>query len=181
MDSTRNSDSWLPGKLDLRIAICVLVCCLVSSALSALDLKFAVGEMRLEVIQKITACISCLLCCQDSTEASRKAGLTRVIVTAIGGVVGMGIVVLDQALGANLWILALLVAVGLLVTMSICRLARVPAFSARIGGITFLLVACTLTGTARLWYALFRVISTVFGALVVWLVTALMVRQKAVQ
>jgi len=178
VESTHANETWLPGKLDLRIAVCVLVCCLVSTALSALNLKFAVGEMRLEIIQKMTACISCLLCCQDGVEASRKAGLTRVIVTAIGGIVGMGVVAIDQLLGSNPWVLVLLVSLGLVIAMSLCRLARVPAFSARIGGITFLLVACTLTGTARLWYALFRLISTVFGAIVVWIVTALMSTTK---
>ena len=59
-------------------------------------------------------------------------------------------------------------------TLCLCRLAGAPAFNARIGAISYLLVAATLTGPARLWYALFRVLSTVFGAVVVWGVTILM-------
>lgn len=166
--------TWKPNALDVRIGLCVVICCLASNILTAFGLRFPVGEMRLEIIQKMTACISCLLCCQDGLEASRRAGLTRVLVTAVGGVIGTLIVVLDQLLGSNVWLLVPLLGTGLVTTMCTCRLAGAPAFNARIGGITFLLVACTLTGTTRVWYAFFRLISTVFGALVVSFVTKLM-------
>ena len=177
MQQQNNKTSWRPNGLDLRIAVCVLVCCLVSTVLTALDLKFPVGEMRLDVIQKMTACISCLLCCQDGVEDSRKACGMRVLVTAVGGVCGMAVVAADLALGSNPWLLAPLMAAGLVPTLCLCRLAGAPAFNARIGAISYLLVAGTLSGSARLWYALFRLVSTVFGALVVWAVTAL-ARQK---
>ena len=179
MEQKQETVSPLPNALDIRMAVSILVCCLVSTALSALDLKFPVGEMRLEVIQKMTACIACLLCCQDNVMASKKAGINRIIVTAVGGLVGVGVVALDTALGSNPWILALLVAVGVVATLCLCRLAGVPAFNARIGGVTFVLVACTLTGTARIWYAAFRLASTVFGALVVLGVTQLMLKVDA--
>lgn len=165
--------SWTPTMLDLRMTLSILICCLVATVLSELGLKFPVGEARLEIIQKMTACISCLLCCQDDVIASKKAGINRVIVTAVGGLVGVAVVALDMMLGSSPWILAVLVGAGVLTTLCLCRLTGVPAFTARIGGITFLLVACTLTGTLRVWYALFRLVSTVFGVLVVWLVTAL--------
>ena len=177
--SDKAMTSWKPNALDARMAISVLVCCVVSTAPTACDIKFPVGEMRLEIIQKMTACIACLLCCQGDVASSAKAGVTRVVVTAVGGLVGMGVVALDMALGSNPWILVVLVALGLVCTLCLCRLAGVPAFNARIGGITFLLVACTLSGTARLWYALFRLVSTVFGALVVFVVTLPFARRPA--
>ena len=174
MKPEAKTETWKPSMLDMRIAACVLVCLLTSNALTMLDLRFAVGEMRLDIIQKATACISCLLCCQDTAGASRKAGALRVLVTAVGAVCGMAVVVLDQLMGSNIWLLAVLMAVGLVATLCLCRLAGAPAFNARIGAISFLLVASTLTGTARLWYAVFRVVSTVFGALVTWIMTSLM-------
>ena len=176
MQAPSETTSWRPNALDARIAVCVLVCCLASTALTALDLKFPVGEMRLDIIQKMTACISCLLCCQDSASETRKAGALRVLVTAIGGVCGMVVVAADLALGSNPWLLALLMTAGLVPTLCLCRLAGAPAFNARIGAISYLLVAATLTGPARLWYALFRLVSTIFGALVVWAVTAVLVK-----
>ena len=157
--------------LDVRIALSVLICCAVATALSEAGVKFSVGEMRLDVIQMITACISCLLCCQDDGEKSTKAGLMRVAVTAVGGVVGMGAVALHMLLGSGTWTLLPLVAAGVLATLLACRLFNIPYMNARIGCITFVLVACTLSGPARLWYALFRLVSTVFGAVVVVLVT----------
>lgn len=174
MQQQNNKTSWRPNGLDLRIAVCVLVCCLVSTVLTALDLKFPVGEMRLDVIQKMTACISCLLCCQDTADASRKAGAMRVLVTAVGGACGIAVVAADLALGSNPWLLAPLMAAGLVPTLCLCRLAGAPAFNARIGAISYLLVAATLSGPARLWYAVFRLLSTIFGAAVVWGVTVLM-------
>lgn len=167
-------ETWKPSILDIRIAACVLVCLLVSNTLTALDIRFAVGEMRLDIIQKATACISCLLCCQDTADASRKAGAMRVLVTAVGATCGMVVVALDQLTGSNIWILAMFMAVGLVTTLCLCRLTGAPAFNARIGAISFLLVASTLTGTARLWYAVFRLVSTIFGALVTWALTSLM-------
>ena len=160
--------------MDVRIAACVLVCLLVSNVLTALDLRFAVGEMRLDIIQKATACISCLLCCQDTTDASRRAGAMRVLVTAVGAACGMAVVAIDQLMGSNTWLLAMLMTVGLVATLCLCRLTGAPAFNARIGAISFLLVASTLTGTARLWYAVFRLVSTIFGALVTWVLMSLM-------
>lgn len=174
MNQEAKTQAWKPSMMDVRIAVCVLVCLLVSNALTALDLRFTLGEMHLDVIQKATACISCLLCCQDTADATRKAGAVRVLVTAVGAACGMAVVTLDQLMGSNLWLLAALMTVGLVATLCLCRLTGAPAFNARIGAISFLLVASTLTGTARLWYAVFRVVSTVFGALVTWAVTALM-------
>lgn len=178
MKPEAKAESWKPSMLDMRIAACVLVCLLTSNILTALNLKFAVGEMRLDIIQKATACISCLLCCQDTADASRKAGATRVLVTVVGCVCGMAVVALDQLLGSNTWLLALLMTGGLVASLCLCRLAGAPAFNARIGAISFLLVASTLTGTARLWYAFFRMVSTVFGALVTWGVTSLLTGGK---
>ena len=160
-------------QLDLSIVTSVLICCTVTTALSLSGMKFPVGEMRLDIIQMMTACISCLLCCQDNADTSKKAGITRIIVTTIGGIVGMGVVALHMMLGSNPWTLIPLVGLGVLITLLACKLANVPYMSARIGCITFLLVACTLSGQARMFYALFRLASTVFGAVVAFSVTSL--------
>lgn len=156
--------------LDARIAVAVGICCLTATILNLLGAKFTYGEMRLEIIQKMTACISCLLCCQDTTQISKKAGINRLIITAIGGIVGIAVMWIDT-LAANQWLLVLMVAAGVLLTLFLCKAAKVPYINARIGGVTFILVTCTLTGYARMWYAVFRFVSTLYGVLVVLLVT----------
>lgn len=156
--------------LDLRIAAAVAVCVLTSTILSAAGLKFHYGEMQLEIIQKMTAAIACLLCCQDNTAVSKKAGINRLIITAIGGLVGIFVVVIDTWIN-NEWMMVLLVSVGVLLTLFLCKAAKVPYINARIGGITFILVSCTLTQYARVWYAVFRFLSTLYGVFVVLCVT----------
>ena len=164
--------------LDVRIAVAILICCLTPTILDHLGLRFQAGEMRLEVIQKMTACISCLLCCQDNVPISKKAGINRLIITAIGGLVGIAVICIDNVLG-NPWIMVLMIALGILVTLFLCKAAKVPYINARIGGVTFILVTCTLSGTARIWYGIFRFVSTFYSVLIVLLVT--WVFQKAVK
>lgn len=156
--------------LDVRIAVAITVCVLTAAVLDTLGLKFAYGGMQLEVVQKMTAGISCLLCCQGDTKISYKAGVNRLIITAIGGSVGIMVILLDNLIH-NTWIMVLMIAPGILLTLFLCKAARVPYINARIGGVTFLLVACTLSQSARIWYAVFRFISTFYAVCVVLLVT----------
>jgi uncharacterized membrane protein YccC len=129
-----------------------------------------VGDRNLEIIQKMTSCIACLLCSQDTTAISLKAGINRIIITFIGGLVGILVIILDDVIG-NDWILGCMVALGIVLTFYLCKAAKVPYINARIGGVTFILVTCTLQSGARIYYGIFRLISTVFGVLVVLLVT----------
>ena len=158
--------------LDIRIAVAVMICVLSATILDYLGLKFAYGDMHLEIIQKMTACIACLLCCQDNMKISTKAGVNRLIITAVGGAVGIVVVMLDQLID-NRWIMVLMVSAGIVLTLFLCKAARVPYINARIGGVTFILVTCTLSQSARVWYAVFRFVSTFYGVLVVMFVTFL--------
>ena len=156
--------------LDLRIAVAVLLCCLTATILNGLNIKFFYDGKSLEIIQKMTSCIACLLCCQDNTKISFKSGVNRLIITAIGGIVGIVVVLIDTMTNSQA-LLVLMVGGGVLATLLLCKLAKVPYINARIGGVTFVLVACTLSGHARVWYAVFRLVSTFYGVLIVLLVT----------
>lgn len=159
--------------LDIRITVSVLICFLSAAVLEYFNIKFPCGEMRLEILQKMTSCISCLLCCQDTVDLSRKAGIHRMIITLIGGLMGILAILIDQAVGKE-WVMAVLVALGVFATLMLCKAAKVPYVNARIGGVTFLLVVCTLKGTARICYAVFRLLSTLYGIVIVYLVTFLL-------
>lgn len=160
--------------LDVRIMVSVLICCAVAMFLKKVGILFSYqsGEtvMRLEIIQLMTSCISCLLCCQDNVKISVRAGRNRLIITAVGGAVGLVVAWIDTLIGSTV-LLVLMVGAGVLLTLVLCKAAKVPYVNARIGGVTFVLVTCTLSGTARMWYALFRFVSTLFGAAVVVAVT----------
>lgn len=145
------------GMVDIEIVVAIGICVVLS--------------WLVPYFQVMTACISVLLCMQDGVRLCWKMGLTRLIITAIGGVVGVGVVLLDEWL-QNRWLFLLLVMLGVLLTMLGCKLAKVPDISARIGGVTFVLVSMTLTSTARLGYALLRLLSTMGGVVVVLAVAA---------
>ena len=158
------------SKIDLRIMVAVAVCYVGATVLKKMGILFSYGEMRLEILQTMTSAIACLLCCQDSTKASLAAGKNRLIITAVGGLVGMVVVLVDTRVG-NAALMTAMVAGGVLLTLFLCKAARVPYINARIGGVTFILVSLTLSGDARLLYALFRFLSTLYGVLVVLIVT----------
>lgn len=156
-------------RIDIQLMIAVCVCCMTSNFFYGNGWKFSCGDMKLEIIQRMTACIACLLCCQENTRLSVKAGVNRLIITVIGGGVGIFVVLLD-ILTDNPWLLAAMISLGVLFTLFLCKAANVPYINARIGGVTFILVVCTLGGAARIWYAVFRFISTIYGVMVVLLV-----------
>lgn len=160
--------------LDIRITVSVAVCCIVSTILSRSGVKFVYEGMEMEILQKMTGCISCLLCCQDSVEFSVKAGVNRMIITFIGGAAAVAVALIDQQISSE-WLFDLLVIIGVPAVIWLCRAARVPYINARIGGVTFILVSCMFSGNRRIWYAVFRMISTCFGAFVVFLVSWVMI------
>lgn len=96
---------------------------------------------------------------------SLKSSLTRVLTTVIGGLCALAMVVLDNAIGSYP-VFILLSLVGILLTLALCRLCRVPPISGRIGCITFILVVIVASGAGRIPYAVNRVIATAYGALV---------------
>lgn len=142
-------------RLDVQMAVAIIICLLLSKVVPE--------------FQAMTACISVLLCVQDNMKISRKTGITRLIITAIGGVIGVLVVLIDIAVG-NQWIFIILAAIGILLTMHFCKLAKVPYISARIGGVTYILVILTRIGTDRIWYALYRLLSTFYGVVIVLIV-----------
>ena len=124
-------------------------------------------------LQTMTAAISAVMAAQDSRALTLRAGITRLTVTAVGGALGIGVILLE-ILSSSPALALLLGTACLLLSVFGCKLAKAPAFQARIGALNFILVTMTLPGTElRLQYALFRLVSTLFGVLAVFLVTAI--------
>ena len=158
------------NRIDIKIMIAIGLCVLTSTILKQSGCTIAYGERNLEIIQAMTASISCLLCVQDNRMASQNAGWIRIKVTVAAALVALVIVFVDTKIG-NAWLSIPLIMVGVLLTMFLCKLWKAPYMNCRIGGVNFVLMACTLTEQARLLYTGFRVLSTLYGVLMVLLVT----------
>ncbi|MDR1466127.1 MAG: aromatic acid exporter family protein [Treponema sp.] len=144
-----NTEKMIFTSISLKIGIAVGICLLMA--------------MIIPEFQTMTACISVLLCVQNKGKESGKAGLIRLAVTAIGGFIAILVTIADNLIGSQ-WFFIAMIILGLIVTLSLCQFAHLPAFNARIGGVTFILVVLTKTGTDRISYALFRLLSTSYGA-----------------
>ncbi|NLO84286.1 MAG: hypothetical protein GX096_02500 [Clostridiales bacterium] len=143
--------------LDWKLAVAVLICLYASQMVSW--------------IHYMPACFAAILCMQDTVAVSWKTGLNRLILTAVGGLVGIVVLLADSLIG-NQWIFLLLAAAGVLVTIIGCKLVRLNYIFIRISCITFLIVIMFNRGSNGLQYAFMRLIGTLFGVLVAVLVTA---------
>lgn len=158
------------GSIDLKIIVSVGLCILTSTVLNALGWKIHYDNMELDIIQKATAAIACLLVTQDNLETSRGAGWMRIKVTTMAAATALIVVTVDTLIG-NHWASIGLTMVGVFITMLLCKLIKAPYMNCRIGAISYVLIAVTLSGQARIVYAIIRVLSTFYGVSVVLFVT----------
>ncbi len=158
-------------QLDVRLAISAMICYGLAMLLDdVLGVKFHWNGYSMDILQKMTCCISCFLVCQDNTKISFSSGVNRMIITFIGGVVGIVVILLDEAFRID-WLMIPMLGAAVILTLLLCKLAKVPYVNARIGCVTLVLVTCTMASTARIWYGVFRLVSTLFGVIVSLLVT----------
>ena len=145
---------WLDMKIAISIALCMLTYVFVRE------------------LQVLSACTAALMCAQDGARPTWRSGLTRVLNTLVGGVLGVLAVLADNAI-RNDYVFILLCAAGIVLTLAICRLMKLPPIAGRIGCITLVLIAVVAVGEGRIPYALNRLIATVYGAAVAMAVCGL--------
>lgn len=147
--------------LEFRIGITIVICLLVCKLCELLGFS----------IQALAACTGAVMCVQEGGKASFGACKNRVLGVICGGIVGVGVVLLDNLIGVDL-IFYLLVGLGIMANFLLCKVAKLPLVQARVSCMTVLLVVLVLGGPARLNYAIGRFIGTLVGALVAWGVSA---------
>ena len=149
-----------------------------------IGIGFAIAMLLVHLfpsIQALSACTAVIMCTQDNGKVTWKSGLVRVEGVLIGGACALLVVVLDNYIG-NSYVFMLLCGAGLILNLLCCKLAKMPGVVARVSCITFALVALALQGTARIKYALLRVVGTAVGAvlalLLSWVWDKLNIRKK---
>ena len=146
--------------LDISIGVTVMLCLLVCHVAGLLGLQ----------IQALSACTGAVMCVQDSRKASWGAGLNRILGVICGGVAGIAVVLLDNVI-QNEFVFYLLMGVGVVLNLLLCKVAKLPFVQARVSCMSLMLVTLVLQGGARINYALGRLIGTLVGAVVALLVS----------
>lgn len=137
--------------LDIRIAIAIGICLLTA--------KFC------PYLQPLSACTAVILCTQDNAKISWKTGVTRLIITIVGGVIGILVALIDNEIQSD-YVFILMVCAGIPLIILIYKALKVPYISARIGCVTFVLVVVVAAGSERISYAVFRLIGTFYGVVI---------------
>ncbi len=143
---------------EVRIGIGLIICLLVTYFIPQ--------------VQRLAACTGVLMCTQEITAATRKAGLTRLKGVLCGGIIAIIVVLIDNALQMDL-VFFLLCGVGIVLNLVACELIHMPKVTGRVSAITFCLVAFLAEGNGRIFYAVNRFVGTLVGALVAFLLAAI--------
>lgn len=94
------------------------------------------------------------------------------IITLVGGIVGILVVILDNQI-QNEWVFIALAMAGILLTLWACKLTGVQYINAMIGCITFILVIMVMPGQQRILYAGLRLLGTAYGVVVSLVINAI--------
>lgn len=158
MNETKNKLRLEPIEIAIgaAVALCLIVC-------------HVVGLLGLQ-IQALAACTGAVMCVQDSRKASWGAGLNRIKGVICGGLAGIAVVLIDNAVNVDL-VFYLLVGVGVVVNLLLCKVVKLPLVQARVSCMSLMLVTLVLQNTARINYAFGRLIGTLVGACVALLVS----------
>ncbi len=164
--------------IEVRIAIGVVICLFICHFVPTFE-SINIGGMAL-LLQPLAACTAVIMCTQEIDKASWHSGLTRLLGVICGGVAAIIVVLIDGVIG-NDFIFYILCGFGLLLNALFCKLTRMPAIAMRVSMITFCLVALLTSGNMRIMYAIDRLIGTLVGALVAWIIAFIwtrMIRSK---
>lgn len=158
MNETKNKISVAP--LEIAIGAAVTLCLIVCHLAGLLGWQ----------IQALAACTGAVMCVQDGKAASWGAGLNRIKGVLCGGLTGIAVVLIDNMVNVDL-VFYLLVGVGVVVNLLLCKVVRLPLVQARVSCMSLMLVTLVLQDAARINYAVGRLIGTLVGACVALLVS----------
>lgn len=132
-------------------------------------------------VQALAACTGAVMCVQDSKQASWGAGLNRIKGVLCGGLTGVAVVLIDNVINIDI-VFYLLVGIGVVANLLLCKIVKLPFVQARVSCMSLMLVTLVLQNAARIHYALGRLIGTLVGACVALLVSmafaAIMKKEK---
>ena len=151
------------GMRNVKTAVAVVVCFLIFLPFWS---SSSGGERTL--IGPFYACIAAVICMQSSVEQSVRQGVSRLIGTAIGGGVGLLVLLVDDLLEIPL-LTGLILGGGVVLVIWLCNVIHRPS-ACSIGCVVLCVVMINHSGTERYLYTLARMGETAVGIVVAILV-----------
>ena len=148
--------------MDIQIGVTILLCLLLCHWGNQLGIP----------IEALAVSTGAVMCVQGSAKDAWKVSLTRILGVVCGGVLGVVIALIDNAVGVP-YVFYLLCALGVVVNLLVCKMFKMIYVQARVSALTLLLVVMVFDGVDRLDYAVNRFIGSLVGALIALLVTLL--------
>lgn len=147
--------------IDISIGVTVVLCLVVCHVADLLGVR----------IQTLSACTGAVMCVQDNRIASWGAGLNRILGVICGGMAGIAVVLADNLIQIKP-VFYLLMGVGVVLNLLLCKLVKLPFVQARVSCMSLMLVTLVLQDGARIHYAFGRLVGTLVGAVMALLVSA---------
>ena len=146
--------------MDILIGVTILFCLVLCHLANQVGIR----------IEQLAVTTGAIMCVQDSTKAAYSTSLTRMVGVIFGGFFGIGIALIDNAVGIPM-VFYVLCSLGVIANLLVCKFFRMIYVQARVSCLTLLLVTMVFDGSDRLDYALNRFIGSLVGAVFALLVT----------
>lgn len=151
--------------MDVEIGLTILLCLLLSHWANQIGIH----------VEALAVTTGAIMCVQEGTKAAYTTSLIRMIGVICGGLLGVIIALIDNAVGIP-YVFYLMCSIGVIVNLLVCKMFKMIYVQARVSCISLLLVVMVLEGVDRLDYAINRFIGSLVGALIAFLVTAIFTR-----
>ncbi|MBR3973817.1 MAG: hypothetical protein IKJ99_07685 [Oscillospiraceae bacterium] len=146
--------------MDILIGMTIVICLVFCHAMK----RFGVN------VEALAVTTGALMCVQDTTKSAWTTSLTRVLGVFWGGLFGVIVVLMDNAIGIP-GILYLLCGISVIANLLVCKCFKMIYVQARVSCLTQILVVLCMEGADRLEYAFVRFIGSLVGALMALLIT----------
>ena len=152
----------LPGMRTIKTAVAVMISLVIFLPMEALST--AEGTNFIDQLGPFYACIAAIVCMQSSVGATWKQGVSRLLGTLIGGLVGL-VCVSITTYWSHPVVLVLVCGAGTLASIYICNVLKRPSACA-LSAIVCCSIMLSHSGQERYFYTIARMLETAVGILV---------------
>lgn len=164
----------LPGMRTIKTAIAVMACLLIFLPLSG---EGSEGASRfIDQLGPFYACIAAIVCMQGSVGETWKQGLSRLLGTLVGGLLGLACVSVTTYWDHPV-VLILVCGLGVTLAIYICNVLKQPKACA-LSAIVCCSIMLSHSGEARYLYTVTRMAETAIGIIVAMAVNQLLPNQR---